>query len=135
MLLAIESLPVSIERLGEYKYFCLKHGWSAESMSALVLNDVAVERTVTRASTDYGFDLITKEEFVGIINAAVTDRNTLRSLLANSDFTVADADAQAEFQRILLRQIHDYLKTGKQDLTDKGVAHTVTQGIGLTVTT
>ncbi len=131
MLLAIESPPISIAVLGEYKYFCLKHDWSAESMSALVLNDSAIERTVTRASTEFGFQRITKEEFVVVINNAMTDRNTLRSLLADSDFTVADADAQAEFQRILLRQISDYLKTAKQELDDAGIKHSVKPGVGL----
>lgn len=136
MMLSIENLPVSMDALNAYHFFHLKHDWSMEALNALVLNDVYVEQGVTKASTDFGFDLITKEEFVRIVNNAVTDRNSLRRLVDTKvQFTPEQMETtEREFQRILLAQIHGYLKTGKQDLADKGVLHDVRPGVGLVIT-
>lgn len=136
MLLSIENLPVSIEAEGAYHFFHLKHDWSMDALSSLVLNDVAVEQTVSRASTDFGFDLMTTEEYVRAVNKAIIDRNSLRHMVDTKvEFTDEEKETtEREFQRILLTQIHGYLKTAEQDLTDKGIRHTVSPGIGLVIT-
>jgi hypothetical protein len=135
MLLAIEKLPSSMEFMSTYRFFHLTHDYSIESLHSLVLNDVHVERAVARASTDFGFGIITKDEFVKAINTAITDRNSLRQMIDSQvHFTEEQKETvEREFQRILLTQIHNYLRVAKQDLTDAGLKHTVTPGVGLSL--
>lgn len=134
MLLAIEQLPASAEIMSTYRFFHLSHEYSIESLHALVLNDVHVERAVvSRACTDFGFNLISKDEFIRAINAAITDRNTLRQMIASQvTFTEEQKETvEREFQSILLNQIHSYLRLAKQELDDAGLKHTVRPGVGL----
>lgn len=135
MLLAIDKLPVDIEIRSAYRYFHIKHDESMEALHAMVLNDICIERLVSQASTEYGFERMTTEEYVRVINNAISDRNSLRDLIDRDvQFTPEQMETtERDFQRILLTQIHGYLKTGKQDLTDKGIRHTVSPGIGLDI--